>query len=492
MARDLMHASVLQRVDGPDVSESARARRRAAWREHGKLALDAAMLAGGIVLSTVAAIVSNDHVPGLAWLLVYPGLVLLLLVGRGMYVLRLRTDILEEARRILAATALAAMAIITLKVLRGMDQIGYEVVRPWLFTTAYLLAGRVALLVIESRAARRRDVGRRTLIVGAGRVGRLVANRLSQREEYGLRPVGFLDKEPLDDQGADDPPVLGASWDLGRLVGEERIEHVVITFSTAPHSVLTRVANECHELGVGVSVVPRLFESFNDRASLDRLGGVPLLTIRRPNPAGVEFALKYVFDRVMAALLLVLVAPVFAATAIAVWLSTGRPILFRQTRVGRDGKPFEMLKFRTLAGRPETDGEADADWAALQNGRTGSPASVAVDRRTPIGGFLRRYSIDELPQLWNVLVGDMSLIGPRPERLHYVEQFVDSVYRYGERHRVKSGITGWAQVNGLRGKTSLADRVEWDNYYIENWSLWLDVKILLLTCLAVFWPRTAE
>jgi exopolysaccharide biosynthesis polyprenyl glycosylphosphotransferase len=487
VARDLMHASVLERADGPGASESAQVRRRAAWREHGKLALDAAMLAGGIVLSTVAAIVSNDHVPGLAWLLVYPILVLLLLVGRGMYVLRLRTDILEEARRILAATALAAMAIITFEVLRGMDQIGYDVVRPWLFTTAYLLAGRVALLVIESRAARRREVGRRTLIVGAGRVGRLVANRLSQCEEYGLRPVGFLDKEPLDDQGEDAPPVLGASWDLRRLVDKERIEHVVITFSTAPHSVLTRVANECHELGVGVSVVPRLFESFNDRSSLDRLGGVPLLTVRRPNPTGVEFALKYVFDRVMAALLLVLVAPVFAAAALAVWLSIGRPVLFRQTRVGRDNVVFEMLKFRTM--RPPSDDVRDLSTELLPNT---APGGVDADRRTSVGTFLRKHSLDELPQLINVLAGEMSIVGPRPERPEYVELFRERVPRYGDRHRVKAGITGWAQVNGLRGRTSLSDRVEWDNYYIENWSLWLDVKILLLTCLAVFRPRAAE
>jgi lipopolysaccharide/colanic/teichoic acid biosynthesis glycosyltransferase len=176
---------------------------------------------------------------------------------------------------------------------------------------------------------------------------------------------------------------------------------------------------------------------------------------------------------------------VLALAALVVYLSLGRPILFRQSRVGLDGREFTMLKFRTMRGAPEEGGEADADWA-LQESHGTAPMKVSVaDRSTPVGKVLRRLSVDELPQLLNVLRGNMSLVGPRPERTHYVRAFEDNVYRYGERHRVKSGITGWAQVNGLRGKTSLADRVEWDNYYIENWSLWLDVKILLFTALSV-------
>jgi exopolysaccharide biosynthesis polyprenyl glycosylphosphotransferase len=477
----------LERADDRDSSGTASRRRRALRRERLKIVLDVTMLAAGIVFSTVAAVVSTDHMPSLAWVIGYPVLVLLLLAARGMYVVRLRRDILEESRRILGATALAAMAIITLQVFRGMNEIGYEVVRPWLFTTAYLLAGRVALFLLDTRALRNRELGQRTLIVGAGHVGRLVAERLQKNDKYGLIPVGFLDKEPLDGSGEDDLPVLGASWDLERLVNEERVEHVVITFSTAPHSVLTRLTNECHRLGVGVSVVPRLFESFNDRASLDRLGSVPLLTIRRPNPAGLQFAFKYVLDRIVAAFLLVLVSPVFVATAVAVWLSIGRPIFFRQSRVGRDDVVFQMLKFRTM-----THSSSDAPDLQTDLRPDTAPGGVAPDRRTPVGTFLRRHSLDELPQLINVIKGEMSIVGPRPERPKYVELFLQQVPRYGDRHRVKAGITGWAQVNGLRGQTSLSDRVEWDNYYIENWSLWLDVKVLLLTCLAIFSPRSAE
>jgi exopolysaccharide biosynthesis polyprenyl glycosylphosphotransferase len=483
-----MRTSVLERADVRDkVDSTARRRRRAAGRERRKFLLDVTMLAAGVALSTAATVVSTSHRPSFAWILVYPLLVLGLLAARGMYAPGLRRDILEEARRILASTALAAMAVITLQVVRGADEIGYEVVRPWLFTTAYLLAGRVALYVIDSRALRRRELGQRTLIVGAGRVGRLVARRLRESERYGLIPVGFVDKEPLESSENDDLPVLGASWDLEQLVDDQRIDHVVITFSTAPHSVLARLTNKCHDLGVGVSVVPRLFETFNDRVTLDRLGSLPLQTVRRPNPAGTMFSLKYFFDRVVAAFLLVVVSPVLAASALAVWLSIGRPIFFRQRRVGRDDVVFEMLKFRTMKRSRE-----DGPEMVTQLMPDVAPGGVDAEKRTRVTTFMRKHSLDELPQLINVIKGEMSIVGPRPEQPEYVAMFREEVPRYGERHRVKAGITGWAQVNGLRGRTSLSDRVEWDNYYIENWSLWLDVKILLLTCLAIFSPGSAE
>jgi lipopolysaccharide/colanic/teichoic acid biosynthesis glycosyltransferase len=187
---------------------------------------------------------------------------------------------------------------------------------------------------------------------------------------------------------------------------------------------------------------------------------------------------------------LVVVAPVLLGSMLAVRISLGRPLFFRQTRIGRDGRPFEMLKLRTML--PQADGEyvVEPEWGGADT----APGGVeGDDRRTRVGAFLRRTSIDELPQLVNVVSGHMSLIGPRPERPEYVDMFEEYVYRYGDRHRVKAGITGWAQVNGLRGKTSLCDRVEWDNYYIENWSLWLDVKIALLTALSVLrMYRTTE
>ena len=191
---------------------------------------------------------------------------------------------------------------------------------------------------------------------------------------------------------------------------------------------------------------------------------------------------------------LLVVAPLLAVVALAVLITSGRPILFRQRRVGRDGHVFEMLKFRTMTRHAGHGGELDAEWAAMAigTGRGGRADVAGDDRRTPLGALLRKLSIDELPQLWNVLRGDMSIVGPRPERAHYVELFEEAIYRYPDRHRVKSGLTGWSQVNGLRGETSLADRIEWDNFYIENWSPWLDLKILVKTIPALVAGRGAH
>jgi exopolysaccharide biosynthesis polyprenyl glycosylphosphotransferase len=233
-------------------------------------------------------------------------------------------------------------------------------------------------------------------------------------------------------------------------------------------------------------MVPRFYEKVVGHIGIEYLGGIPLMTAQPTNPRSWQFGIKYAADRFVAALLLVLVAPVLLVAAAGVWATMGRPIFFRQKRAGRDGRAFEILKFRSM--RPAHGGSGSAE---LPPGT--APGGVeGEDRRTRLGVFLRRTSIDELPQLWNVLKGEMSLVGPRPERPEYVDLFSGQIDRYGERHRVKAGITGWAQVHGLRGRTSLADRVEWDNYYIENWSLWLDVKILLLTVLAIVRPTQAE
>jgi exopolysaccharide biosynthesis polyprenyl glycosylphosphotransferase len=440
------------------------------------------LLAAGVA-AAVGSRAAGVEVAPVGWVVVFAGLVLAAFAMRGMYRARLRAELLEDLRGVVAATSLAAMAVLTLReVLTEPPDLAAQVIRPWAFATVYLAAGRIALSWTENRAHVHGEALRPTLIIGAGRIGRLAAKRLLDQPELGLNPVGFLDKEPMDVPDDDTVlPVLGASWDLDRVVEEHGIQQVLVTFSTAPDEVLLRLVQRCEELGVSVALVPRLFEKMTGRITVDYLGGLPVLVARAPNPRGIQFAIKYAADRVVAAGLLVLAGPLMIVAALGVYFTLGRPIFFRQLRVGRDGREFEMLKFRTMW-------EADQlEEGAVELARDTAPGGVeGRDRRTPFGAVLRRTSIDELPQLLNVLRGEMSLIGPRPERPQFVDLFEESVYRYGDRHRVKSGITGWAQVNGLRGKTSLADRVEWDNYYIENWSLWLDLKILLVTFTAVF------
>jgi exopolysaccharide biosynthesis polyprenyl glycosylphosphotransferase len=402
---------------------------------------------------------------------------------RGTYAPRIWPALLENLRGVVAVTSLAAMAILSLRELFGAPaDLAAQTIRPWAFATAYVAAGRIALHWSQAQARRQGEATRPTLIVGAGRIGRLIAKRLLAHPELGLKPVGFLDKEPMEATGGGvTVPVLGASWDLDEVIHDHDVEQVIVTFSTAPNEVLLRLVRRCEELGVSVSFVPRLFEKVNGRVTVEHIGGLPLVSAHPANPRGWQFAVKYGVDRIAAAFALLLVLPIMAVAAAAIWISLGRPIFFRQVRVGRDGRPFDMLKFRSMragaTGEEPNDVELPPDTA---------PGGVeGEDRRTRVGAFLRRTSIDELPQLLNVLKGEMSLVGPRPERPEFVGLFEESVYRYTDRHRVKAGITGWAQVNGLRGKTSLADRVEWDNYYIENWSLWLDFKIALMTALAV-------
>jgi exopolysaccharide biosynthesis polyprenyl glycosylphosphotransferase len=456
--------------------------RRASWTAAAPFA-DTAVLYIAVVVEPIGdRSLGTAPMPTIAHLL-FPPLALVLLWATGLYRRRLRYQLLDDFRLIVGATAIATMATVTLSVLAGASSGAVEGVRLWLFATVYLAASRAGVVSSVVASRRRGEGGAPTLIVGAGHVGRLVAKRLVEHPELGLRPVGFLDKEPRDrdDAAPESPalPVLGASWDLLDVIGARGIQHVVVTFSTAPHDVMLRLVGECTRRGVHVTLVPRLFEKVPRNLTIDYLGGLPLLTIDPTIPQSGSYKFKYLVDRVAAAVALVLLSPLLLVIGVGVLVSLGRPILFRQVRIGCDGRAFEMLKFRSMRAGPTAAADSAARVDVAPGGVEGD------DRRTALGTVLRRTSLDELPQLLNVLRGEMSLIGPRPERPEFVRIFAEHVYRYDERHRVKSGITGWAQVNGLRGKTSLADRVEWDNWYIENCSPWLDLKIALKTLAAV-------
>jgi len=446
-----------------------------------RFVVDGAMLVLAVAATTFGAAAAGAAPPSPPWTAAFGLIVVLLLAVRGLYAPAFQLRTIDDVRRVAAATSIAAMSLIALAAIvgAGRDPVD-ELLRLWLFATAYVAAGRVALYWSQAQARRAGEGLRPTLIVGAGKVGRLAARRLLDSPQLGLKPVGFLDKDPLADTGADTAlPVLGASWDLESVVREHGVEQVIITFSTAPSDVLLRLVRRCQALGVAVAMVPRLYERTTTRMTVEHIGGLPLVSAHSADPRGWQFAVKYTIDRIAATAIFLLISPVFLACVAAVYLSLGRPIFFRQARVGLDGQEISILKFRSMRS-------VDSSEAAFAPDRGSAPGGVeGADRRTAVGRYLRKLSLDELPQLVNVMRGEMSLVGPRPERPEYVESFSSSVYRYGERHRAKAGITGWAQVHGLRGQTSLADRVEWDNYYIENFSLWLDAKILLMTVGAV-------
>jgi exopolysaccharide biosynthesis polyprenyl glycosylphosphotransferase len=462
----------------------ARRRRRVAVEGRVRLAADAAALT---LAAAVTALVGVGA--GAVWEALSALGVLLALGFVRSYRPAPRLNLAEELRGALVAPALVALGLWCVRMaVTGAELPASALVITWLALSVALVASRAT----TRRLLATQPLRQRALIIGAGDVGRRVAQRLQDAPTAGIEPIGYLDKEPRDAR-PDDLPVLGASWDLERVVAEHGVQAVVVAFSTAPHHVLLRIVHQCWAMGVNVLVVPRLFEVDGSRAAMHHLGALPVVSLAAGEPRGWDLRLKYALDRLGAAAVVLALAPVLAALALAVLITSGRPIFYRQRRVGEGGRVFEMLKFRTMRSSPEAGGENDAAWAASILGGDGEPAQPVAtqDRRTPVGSFLRKWSLDELPQLFNVLRGDMSLIGPRPERVAYVERFNDAIYRYPDRHRMRAGITGWAQVNGLRGETSLADRVEWDNHYIENWSLWLDAKIVLRSLQAVLGHRNA-
>jgi exopolysaccharide biosynthesis polyprenyl glycosylphosphotransferase len=452
------------------------------------IAADSGMLFLAVGAALIGANAAGIHDHALeVW--AFPPLVIGLMALRGMYRSKLKVQMLDEAGHVVGATSVAAMIIIAASAFLGTTGGHAELLaRVWVFGMVYVGGSRVVVGLAQRRARAERLIGKPTLIVGAGRVGAQVERRLEEQPELGLRPVGYVDSRPPSQElvPGRHAPVLGAPADLPSIVADTGAQHVVLAFlsSRGSDAKLVPLVRQCDALGLEVSLVPRLWESMNIRAALEHIGGMPLFRLHTVKPKGWQFAVKHALDRVAAAVLIVLLAPLLVGVTLAVRISSPGPIFFRQRRIGRDGRPFDLLKFRSM--RIAEDPGPQDNVSVLLPEDTAPGGVEGADRRTPIGRFIRRSSIDELPQLFNVLLGEMSIVGPRPERPEFVELFERRIERYDDRHRVRSGITGWAQVHGLRGKTSLSDRIEWDNYYIENWSLWLDTKILLMTITAVF------
>lgn len=450
-------------------------------------ALDVLMTGVAVVGALAWAAAAQTPTHGAVALAAFPAVLAATHYARGGYRQRLRFHFIEQTGMFLTALSVAAMLVLTLLVLTGAaERPGALVTRVWLLSALVGTAVR-GFVAVGQRAGRRHwRAGTPTLIIGTGAVGAHVARRLDDHPEYGLRLVGFLDADPPNGGLGVPSPILGEPEQVARVAERTGARHVILAFSSLSDSRLVPVVRTCHRLGIEVSVVPRMFDAVNERMALEHLGGLPLTGLRAVDPRGWQFRVKHALDRVVAGGALVLLSPLMLAVACAVRVSSPGPVLFRQRRVGRDGQSFDLLKFRSMR-MSAVAGEEEFD---LPNGI--APGGVeGEDRRTRFGTWLRNSSLDELPQLINVVRGEMSLIGPRPERPEFVERFEADVERYGERHRVKAGITGWAQVHGLRGQTSIADRAEWDNHYIENWSLRLDLRILLLT-LAVLIKRGYE
>ncbi len=312
---------------------------------------------------------------------------------------------------------------------------------------------------------------KRVLIAGASDLGKMVADKVLQHREFGFKVVGFLDDRASGDHiGYRGLPLLGTLAEADEIIRQERIDHVYVALPLEEHVKMLGIVEATNREGVEVHVVPDLLQFIALRARLENLDGVPIISLNDVPLRGFNSVLKRAIDFGISASALLGLSVPFAIIAALIKYSSEGPVFYRQERMGLDGKAFEVLKFRSMY--PGAEDATGPIWA-----RDNDP------RCTPIGKWLRRLDLDELPQLWNVLRGDMSIVGPRPERPYFVEQFKHRIPQYMLRHKVKAGITGWAQVNGWRGNTSLEKRIEYDLYYIENWSVGLDIKIMCLTVL---------
>ena len=407
--------------------------------------------------------------------LVMAVLSLVLLTGGGRYRARLHLSLLDELPTLVSRLATAAAVVAVVIALRHEQEAVTTFLVNALIAAGLVVAGRLATTRLIAWSRQRGTTAHPTVLIGGGALAADLAHILGKHPRYGLHVVGFVDDAC---EGITETlvPRLGQLADLDGVVRETGADVLLVADGQFNERDLVEVVRTPTCQPCDLLVIPRLHYFHTQTGQADHIGSIPVMRIRTPNLAGPAWLVKRAFDIVVAGLALVLVAPVLALCALAVRIEGGPGVIFRQTRVGQHGELFDCLKLRSM--RPANLSDSATTW------------SIATDNRVgPVGRLLRRTSLDDLPQLWNILRGDMTLVGPRPERPHFVEQFSSQYDRYAHRHRVKAGLTGLAQVSGLRGDTSIADRARFDNYYIENWSLWLDIKILIRTFSEVLFAR---
>ena len=417
----------------------------------------------------LALVAGSDALNPLAGLTI-AALTVLLLAQGGFYRPRVQLSLLADLPG-LAGRSFAAGAMTSHAVPAVNGDLG-EVLSTGAAVAGVVVVARAVVYAVVRQLRSTRRIAHRTLILGGGQVATDLGYALLDRPQHGLLPVGFLDSGNYAGSPTDRLPYLGDMSNLAETVVAHEIKVVIVAFSSGREVEQVELLRACDRLSVDIFVVPRLFEVHAVGREMDTVWGIPLARLRRGAFRSPSWKLKRLVDVAVTGLAILLLWPALVACALAAKWETGG-VFFRQMRVGLDGRQFEMLKFMSM--KPVDDADAHRNWSIGTDSRVG-----------PVGRFMRRLSLDELPQLFNVLRGDMSLVGPRPERTYFVELLSQEFPRYMARHRVPAGLTGWAQVNGLRGDTSIDERVRFDNFYIENWSLWLDVQILIRTFAQVF------
>ncbi|MGL6234719.1 MAG: sugar transferase [Segniliparus sp.] len=463
------------------LARPAVARKQKIWRQRNSPYMATIGLLDFVALVTVASISHTWNLDrksiwhaGPAWVAVFVGPLAVVAIAEalGVYRRRMALAALDTLPELVACGWMVTPFMLILA-WHDPHPVSWWIISALLTFIVFFLV-RVAVFAVL-RALRRRDVRNRarTLVIGGGKVAQILVQSAAEHPEYGLEPVLVMDDAPMRKSWPESVSVIAHADDLPNIVTKARIQVVVVAFTKQNDRALVDQLRECDELDVEIYIVPRLYEFVHLDRDMDRLHTIPLVRVRRLAFRSIHWQTKRVFSVVAALLGILILSPLLASVALVVKAQAPRhPVFFKQERIGRNGKPFLLYKFRSM--RPVPEQASNTDWSPDHTQR--------VNR---FGSFIRKFSIDELPQLWNVVRGEMTLVGPRPERPHFVAQFGETIPSYKARHRVPVGLTGWAAIHGLRGDTSIADRAMYDNFYIENWSLWLDVKIIVLTLGAV-------
>lgn len=402
----------------------------------------------------------------------------------GLYNLRRGVSRVDQFYRVSGAVSVGLVLSLALNSLLLGNRFIYSrqmLLIGWIFCIGLVTAGRFVHGELVGSLRKREAARDRLLIVGAGKTGRLVLETIARSPWLGYEVVGVLrhgqnGQAALDEDAIDGVPILGDDGQLAALTREYGIDEVIVALTGTPHEEVLALAQRLIEQPVNIKVYPDTFQLItNNELSLDDLGGLPMVSVRNVALRGWNRVIKRCMDVALSAFILVLVSPLVVLLAALVKLTSAGPAFHLQERVGRDGRSFHCIKIRSMAVGAEV--ASGPIWAQRDD-----------PRRTALGRFMRRYSLDEFPQFVNVLLGEMSIVGPRPERPHFVEQFSQSIPGYAYRHHEKAGITGWAQVNGLRGNTSIEERTRYDLYYVENWSPLFDIKIIVKTIWLVLKP----
>lgn len=401
--------------------------------------------------------------------------------ARGLYEPMRAGSLLVEIGKVIRATATGVVLLVALSFFIRTESWSRGVV----IAFAGLSTGGVVALRTTARVALRRlrlrgYNLRYSVVVGGPELAREVIGRIHDHPEAGIRVTRVLcDAAAGRLSDIEGVQVAGGYTALKPLLRSERVDQVIVALPRDESVQLDKVLRDLEDEMVSVRIVPDLMHAMSIGSSVEELAGMPVISLRESPMVGWASVQKRAFDLVVASLTLAFALPVMGAIALAILATSGRPVLYNQLRMGLDGRVFTIWKFRTMV--PDAEADTGPVWAQVDD-----------ERLTGLGAWLRWSSLDELPQLWNVIRGDMSLVGPRPERLAFIEEFRREVPGYMLRHKVKAGCTGWAQIHGWRGNTSLHERIEHDIYYIRNWSLGLDVRILLQTLAKGFFHDNAR